>query len=271
MMSRNAHTTRLTASSLALLLGVLILAQGTSGQPADQDVLAGPRLERGRATEGRGGFMGRRHRDRDGRRPHRGQLRQYLHMVEQMELTSEQKGQIEQIREQMQQWREQNGEKVRSLHKQMKESRGSGDRDKVHELAQQLKEVNKTGPKPKRMVEQIKAVLNDKQNAQLEKQVKQMRDRFKSDVRRHDGSRFKRLVDQLDLSKEQRDQIGQIRAKTKEQINAVLTDEQKAKLNNIRQKSERFKGERGKQTRQRRGLDRSPKRRNRDNRDTLDL
>ena len=217
--------------------------------------------------------MGRRHRGRDGRRPHH-QLRQYLQMVEQMELTSEQKGQIDQIRDQtkqqFQQWREQNGDKIQTLRQQMREARSSGDREKVRELAQQLKEVNKTGPKPKRVVEQIKGVLNDNQNAELEKQVQQKRDRFKSDSRRPDSPRFERFIDQLDLSGQQRDQIEQIRANAREQIKALLTDEQKAKLRqNIQQRSDRFKSERGNQTKQRRGRerDRIPERKP----ETLDL
>ena len=130
----------------------------------------------------------RRHKDADGKSRDRhsgrrgenagGRLRRLIDHLE--GLSEEQKKQIDQIREssaqRMAQWHEENGEAMRSLREQMAQAREDGDREKMHQLMEQRHELYRgSGGGPRQLLEKIKGVLNDEQQAQLERQVQKMR------------------------------------------------------------------------------------------------
>ena len=257
MQSNTPNYRWLTIASITLAIGTFTVAAddlaGSSSAGSDgRGILAGPDVNRSQDKPGRRHFDGHKLGHRRGGRGRGGpEGTKFMHLAEQLNLSGQQKAQVKEIRKDAMQgfksWREQNGDKMRNLREQMRQARESGEREKTAKLFQQIHELRQTGPSPRGIADQIKAVLNEEQKFQFNQKLEQFRGRDGAlrsgrrnldepavpepfiggpDHRLHQG----RKIDQLDLTDEQRKRIREIREQARQQIQAILTDDQKAKL-----------------------------------------
>jgi len=100
-------------------------------------------------------------------------------MLEGLSLTDEQKEQVRAITAQSmaarRAFREQNGEKIQALQKQIQEAREAKNAEAGRTAAQELRTIMEQGPKPGDVADQVRAVLTPEQQATLDQRVTEAR------------------------------------------------------------------------------------------------
>ncbi|MDY7009805.1 MAG: hypothetical protein SVV80_03540 [Planctomycetota bacterium] len=200
------------------------------------------------AAEGAGSEQRRRNRQ------HRMERRKDLfeRLVKELDLSADQQAQVKQIIETHNQavenWRKEKSEDLETLREQMEKARKAEDAEALKTLREKVTGIFKGRRElQEAMHKQIKEVLTKEQNAKAEKM-------FQRGLRAVMGAgMIHRALGQLDLSDEQKEKIRKIHEnyrdkmknakpeerrelmeKMREEMNSVLTDEQKAKAGDLR-------------------------------------
>lgn len=160
-------------------------------------------------------------------------------MAEELGLSDEQKEQLKQVFQThfqaVKNFREEHAEKAKGLRDQMKAARESGDKEKIKQVGEQMRELGKARMElAKNLDSQVADVLNAEQYAKYQRHAKKMRRRMHAagDLRRAFGS------EALGLTDEQKAKVREIFKANKGDMKAavekvkaeVLTEEQAAKF-----------------------------------------
>lgn len=184
-----------------------------------------------------------------------------------MDLTEEQKSQIHEIMkaygEERKAWHEEHQEEFQALREKMREAREAKDNDAAAALREQTKALMESAPKPDASHDEIHALLNEKQQVifderitKMREQMDQWRERRGDGPPRMDGDRPEgpgpRLFGNLDLTDEQQAQLKETmqsgdmtRDEKMAAVREMLTDEQKAQLDENIENMRKFREERG--------------------------
>lgn len=262
------------ASVLAVSSGY-VFAQNDKPGPRDGERPA-KRQADGKQKPGEPGEPGERgpRGPRDGERMHR-------MLFEGMELTDDQKAQIKEIMqahgEERKAWHEEHKEEFQALRDKMREAREAKDKEAADAVREETKALMESAPKPDAVHDEIRAVLTEDQQAIFDERVAKMRERAdewrerRGEGRpdgpppgmgpdgdgppRMDGDRpggpGPRIFGNLDLTDDQQAQLREImqsdktREEKMEDVRAMLTDEQKTKLDENIEKMRKLREERG--------------------------
>lgn len=264
----NSLKKSLLLASLLALTGALSSAQA---QPADDGPPPDgppPRMGQADGQQGprgpRDGQAGQRG-PRDGERGPRADRPDPRRLFAGMDLTDDQKSQIRDIMqafgEERREWHEAHQEQFQSLREQMRAARESGDKDAMDSLRDQVRELMDSAPKPDATHDQVRALLNDDQKAVFDERIAKMREFMEQrreggpggpgDPQAGEGRPGGRLFANLDLTDDQKDQLREImqsdqtRAEKIEAVKNILTDEQKAKLQDNIEKMKQWREQQG--------------------------
>lgn len=281
-------------SGTLILASVLALSGGYAmGQPSDNatgdgerpmrrqaDGERGQRGQRGDRGEGMGQRGERGERGETGPRGRRDPGDFAKRLFAGMELTDEQKTQIREIMkthgEERKAWHEEHKEEFQAIREKMREARG--DQEAMEALRKQVHALMDSAPKPDATHDEIRALLNEEQQATFDERVEKMRERMEQwRERRKDGpppgpgmgpdgdgppppgarrgGPGGRIFGNLDLDDDQRAEMRELmqsdmtREEKMEAVKGILTEEQKAQLEEniekMRQLREERQGERG--------------------------
>ena len=270
------------ASVLALTGGVAMAERGGQG-PGDGD---GPGHRQGDRE-------GKRHHGERGDRAHRGERGQrgpeamHKRLFADMELTEEQNAQIRETMKafgaERKAWHEVNKEAFGSLREKMRDARQSKDKDAAEAVREEIKALMESAPKPDAAHDEVRALLNEEQQATFDERITKIRERMdrwkegRGDGPPHGrhgfgpgedgppppgmdgpprrGHRGARMFGNLDLTDDQKAslretmQSDQTREEKMAAVREMLNDEQKAQLDEniekMRKHREDRKGERG--------------------------
>lgn len=268
------------ASVLALTGGVAMAERGEG--PGDGD---------GARKHHRDGD-GKRHRGERGDRGSRGDRRAEMgkRLFGGMELDDDQKAQIQEIMkahgEERKAWHEANKDQFQALREKMREAHKAEDQEAAQAVRDEIKALMESAPKPDDSHGQIRALLNEEQQATFDERVTKMRERMEQwkenhgdrqhrgehGKKGHDGKgkkkdgdkpRGARMFGNLDLDDEQKAKLretmqsDQTREEKMAAVREMLNDDQKAQLDanieKMKQYREEHKGERGERGKHRRG------------------
>jgi Spy/CpxP family protein refolding chaperone len=234
------------ASVLAVSSGY-VFAQNDNPGPKDGERPA-KRQADGKQKPGEPGEPGERgpRGPRDGERMHR-------MLFEGMELTDDQKAQIKELMqahgEERKAWHEEHKEEFQALRDKMREAREAKDKEAADAVREETKALMESAPKPDAVHDEIRAVLTEDQQAIFDERVAKMRER--ADEWREPGGPGPRIFGNLDLTDDQQAQLREImqsdktREEKMEDVRAMLTDEQKTKLDENIEKMRKLREERG--------------------------
>ncbi|KKM81090.1 hypothetical protein LCGC14_1333320, partial [marine sediment metagenome] len=225
------------------LVGIVMLATSAYAQEEPG---------RGRRPGGPGGPGARRRR-----RPPKEALENfYAELVKVLELNEEQQKAVKQIldthAQDMKNWIGEHGEELKGLRQQIMKAQKEGDREALKGLFQKMRELTKGQMELRqRMHKQILALLNDEQKEKFKKFLLRRRRAaggimaFRGALRRLDltaeqkakvAEIFKAAEAAAKGAEDRKDKAAIIRKAVKDVTENVLTDEQKAKLEKMRQR-----------------------------------
>lgn len=277
------HTTRgslILASVLAVTSGYTF-AQPNGQGPKDGERPARRQAD-DKPKPGEGEGMRRGPRDGEGMgrgaRDGEGMIRRFFAG---MDLTDDQKAQIQGVlkkhSDERRAWHEEHKQAFQTLREEMRDARQAKDEQAMKAVRDEVKSLMDSAPKPDAANEEVRAILTDEQKAVFDERVEKVRERAEQwRERRPDGPRpgmgpdgdgpprgmgpdgerpprpAAQLFGNLNLTDDQRTQLREImRSEDKtrdEKIDAVreiLTDKQKAQLDENIEKMRRFREEAG--------------------------
>ncbi|MFW6133867.1 MAG: hypothetical protein ACOC8F_08225 [Planctomycetota bacterium] len=185
---------------------------------------------------------------RGARRAPRARLRAAMlrHLADKLDLTEDEKAEVVEVlqehRKAVEACRKEHAEEFKELREAMRDARKEGDREKLAELREEMKELAAGRMElAKDLHEKILAALPaDKAEHAKELFADARRRRgeaHKRFMRRHPGLRMLATLHRLDLSDEQKEQIRDIIAEAHEKIKDVLSEEQLDKLEKMRERA----------------------------------
>ena len=151
-------------------------------------VLKGPKSDKKHDGEGKK-FNGERKRGGDA-----------MHkLLSELKLSDDQKEQVKDImvtaRTARSDWYKNNNETMSSLQKEMKAAREAKDQDKAKSVAEQMKELRSTLPKPAETTAKVRTVLTEEQQVTFDAQIEKLKERRMgakgNDKRKEAGKRSK--------------------------------------------------------------------------------
>ena len=261
------------ASALALT-GSVAMAERSEQGPHDGDRPAHRQGDQdGKRRHGERGKRG----DRPG---HRGPKAMHRRLFADMDLTDEQRDQIRETMktfgDERKAWHEENKDEFRSLRDKMRDAHHADDKEAVQAVREQIKALMESAPKPDAAHDEVRALLNEEQQATFDERKTKIRKRMEQwkegrddgpprhgmdgEHRRGDrpeGRRRRgaRLFSNLDLTDDQKAslretmQSDQTRKEKMAAVREMLNDEQNAQLDGniekMRKYREEHKGERG--------------------------
>ncbi|MAX23461.1 MAG: hypothetical protein CMJ19_03065, partial [Phycisphaeraceae bacterium] len=139
--------------------------------------------ERGERGQGQG--QGKGEARRDGKRGPFGQV------LKELNLTEEQQTQVRDImqkhHEQVEAFREKNGDSFKQVRQQMRQAMEAKDYDKLHTLIDQLKTVEADRPTIKELAADIRNILTDEQKTTFDAKAEEMKNSQGKHMRRGPG------------------------------------------------------------------------------------
>jgi Spy/CpxP family protein refolding chaperone len=277
---KNTFGRSLILASVLALTGGIAVADDDAPAASDGDKKAahhdgdrdGKRHHAKRGEDGKRGERGDRKGSHDKKRMHK-------RLFEGMELTEEQRTQIHEAMkahgEERKAWHEANKDAFQAIKDKMRAAHEAKDKEAGEAARAEIKALMETGPKPDAVSDTVRGVLNAEQQATYDERVAKMRERMeqwkkgRGEGRGHDKdgkgehgdrsdgkrSRAGRAFGNLDLTEEQKAslretmQSSQTREEKMAAVRGMLTDEQKAQLDEniakMKKYREEHKGERG--------------------------
>ena len=100
-------------------------------------------------------------------------------MFKELALTEEQQAQVKEVmqkhREQVEAFREKNGEQIKKVHQDMRSAMMNKDYDAAHKVIDQIKELDKDRPSLSSVVNDLKGILSSEQLAVVEKKIEEIK------------------------------------------------------------------------------------------------
>lgn len=182
-------TSKHSKSMLLSLTVALCMLLAVSYTYAESDTTSSDRPQRQRQFQGEG--KGLRQGQGDGEGRGAGPRGPFNEVIEQLNLTDAQKEQVKQImtkhHEQVEAFREKNGEQFQELRGQMRDAMEEKDYDKLHSLIDQLKAVEKDRPTIKQLASEIRAVLTEEQQKIWDAKAEEIKNNRGKHMRRGPG------------------------------------------------------------------------------------
>jgi Spy/CpxP family protein refolding chaperone len=173
--------------SLAILLCMTAAASWTFAQATDD---GGDRPQRQRQFQGEGRGPRQGQGDGEGRQGKQGGP--FGDVLKALNLTEEQQTQVREImqkhHDQVEAFREKNGESFKKIRGQMRDAMEEKDYDKLHSLVDQLKTVEADRPTIKELAAEIRNVLTDEQKATFDAKTEEMKNNRGKHMRRGPGN-----------------------------------------------------------------------------------
>lgn len=115
------------------------------------------------------------------RPPHHPLLHRLERLLGTLNLTDQQKAQIKEIlaafKKDVDAWRAQHQDELQKIHAEIRAAREAKDKEKVQAAMKKLHTLLETAPKPREMLEKIKAVLTPEQKQKFEAELKEIREK----------------------------------------------------------------------------------------------
>lgn len=117
-----------------------------------------------------------------------------LKVLDELNLTADQRKQIDQIisdaKDKMEAWREEHKSEFKKLKEAYEAAKEKGDRETLEKLGEQRRKLMDTAPAGKgQVIQQIKAVLTEQQIKQLEAKLEDLRKEMKERHDKHEGDK----------------------------------------------------------------------------------
>jgi Spy/CpxP family protein refolding chaperone len=238
------------------MLAALALAAPLFGQQTEK-----------RARPGRGNDTAAARRERPQRRQSDREGEPMRELIGTLNLSDEQRQQVQQImethRQAIENWRSENGDKLEDLHKQMAEARKAGEKEKIEELREKVRAlIESRKALNEQMMKQLGEVLTEEQMAKLREALNAGKKQW---LNAHPRIAAAGALGKLGLSDEQKQQVAEILRAAREKAaqtedrdakreilqaamekirTDVLTEEQRQKLDEMREKFQSEPGER---------------------------